>query len=68
MNKLSASLGAAALAAASAPAFAAGPDFTSLTGAVDATTLVTGLLAVGAIMIAPRLARMGIRWINGGVR
>ncbi len=62
----------AASAAGAAPAFAqttpTGPSFTSLTSAIDASTLVTGLLAVGAVMIAPRLARMGINWIKGSVK
>lgn len=53
---------------AAGPAFAAGTDYSSLTGAVDATALVTGLLAVGAIMIGPRVARMGINWIKGSVK
>lgn len=60
----------AASTAVAAPAFAAGtgPDFTSLTSGVDVSTLVTGLLAVGAIMVGPRLARMGINWIKGSVK
>ncbi|WP_271298911.1 hypothetical protein [Sphingomonas sp. CV7422] len=62
---------AAASIAGTAPAFAqaaTGPDFTSLTNSVSPTTLVTGLLAVGAVMIGPRLARMGINWIKGSVK
>lgn len=39
-------------------------DFSPLLSAVDEQTLVIALLAVGAIMIAPRVARMGVDWIK----
>lgn len=40
-----------------APAFAAGPDLTTLTGAVDLTTVGAGILAVAALMMAPRVIK-----------
>ena len=43
-------------------------DFTTLTAAVDVSTVVTALLAVGALTIGPRIARMGINWIKGAVK
>ncbi|WP_125445775.1 hypothetical protein [Sphingobium indicum] len=39
-------------------------DFTPLLNVVDVRSLVTSLLVVGAIMIVPRLAAMGIAWIR----
>jgi len=59
----------AASMAAAGPAFAqtAGVDTSSLTGAVDGTVITTAILAVGALMITPRLAKMAIRWVKGSV-
>lgn len=50
---------------ASAPAFAAatGPDFTTLTSAIDVSTTITAILAVGALMVGVALAVMGVRKI-----
>ena len=59
---------AAASTLAAAPAFAAGSvDTSSLTGAIDGTVVTTAILAVGALMITPRLAKMAIRWVKGAV-
>ena len=47
---------AASLAAAS---FAAAPDFTTLTTAVDFSTVGTAILAIGALMVVPKVVRWG---------
>lgn len=49
------------LAIVTTPAFAAGegPDFSSITGAVSATTVVAAIAAVAAIKILPGVARWG---------
>lgn len=51
--------------AAAVPAFAqaTGPDFTTLTGAIDVSTTITAILAVGALMVGVALAVMGVRKI-----
>jgi hypothetical protein len=52
----------AALVAAgsvSVPAFAAAPDFTSLTTAVDFSTVGTAILAIAALMVVPKVIRWG---------
>lgn len=43
-------------------------DYSSLTGAVNFGSVITGLLAVGAIIVAVLVARKGIRWIMGMVK
>ena len=43
----------------SVPAFAAGPDMSAITGAVDAGTIVVAIGAVAAIKILPGVARWG---------
>lgn len=48
-----------AVAVASVPAFAAGPDMSAITGAVDASTIVAAIAAVAAIKILPGVARWG---------
>jgi hypothetical protein len=48
-----------AVAAVSGSAFAAGPDMTALTSAVDASTIVVAIGAVAAIKILPGVARWG---------
>lgn len=56
------------VAVLSAPVFAAGPDFTSLTSAVDVSTVTTAILAVAALMINVVIARWGARKIIGFFR
>lgn len=46
-------------ASLSVPAFAAGPDMSSITGAVDAGTIVVAIGAVAAIKVLPGVARWG---------
>jgi hypothetical protein len=43
-------------------------DFTSLTGAVDASTIVTALIAIGAVLVLPKAAAWGVRTIKGLIR
>lgn len=42
-------------------AFAAAPDYTTVTAAVDFGSVVTGLLAIGALIAAIMAARKGLR-------
>lgn len=59
-----------ALLATGAPAFAqaTGPDFSSLTGAVDFATVVTAILALAALMMLPKVASWGARKVLGFIR
>jgi hypothetical protein len=43
-------------------------DFTAMTGAVDATTIVAALLAIGAVLILPKATAWGVRTVKGLVR
>lgn len=43
-------------------------DFSAMTSAVDAGTIVTALLAIGAVLILPRAAAWGVRTVKGLVR
>lgn len=52
-------LAASAAALAAASSFAAGPDFTTLTTAVDFSTVGTAILAIGALMVVPKVVRWG---------
>ena len=52
------SLGAGALTAAGL-AGAVGPDFTSLTTGVDFSTVVTAILAIAALKVAPKVVMWG---------
>lgn len=38
-------------------------DFSAITEAVDFATVVTGILAIGALMILPSVAKFGARKI-----
>lgn len=53
------------LSTASAGAFAAGGgmDFSAITGAIDASTIVAAIAAVAAIKILPPVARWGFNQI-----
>ena len=42
-------------------------DLSPLTGAVDGTVITSAILAVGGVLILPRLAKMAIRWVKGSV-
>jgi len=54
--------GGAALATVSS--FAAGVDLSSLTGAIDLSTVVTGIVAVGALLMAPQIAKYAVSAIR----
>lgn len=68
MNKF-AKLSLLAPLAVAGSAFAAAPDISSLTGAVDFSTVTTGVLAVGALAVGLYLAIKGakivIRMVKG---
>ena len=38
-------------------------DFSAITGAVDASTVVTAIVAMGAIMILPSVAKWSVKKI-----
>lgn len=46
-------------------AFAAGPDMSGLTGAVDAGTIVAAISAIAAIKILPGVAKWGYNKVIG---
>lgn len=39
-------------------------DFTDVIDAVDATAVVAGILAIGAVVMLPRVAAFGVRWLK----
>lgn len=43
-------------------------DFTAITSAVDATTIVAGLTAIAAVKILPNVARWGYNKVIGWIR
>lgn len=43
-------------------------DFSDITGAISATAVVAGILAVGAVLVLPRVAAWGVRTIKGLIR
>lgn len=64
---------AAGSAVAAAPAFAQevnnfGNDYTALTGKVDSTEIAKAVVVVGGLMVTPRLAMTGVRWVRGAIR
>lgn len=44
---------------------AAAPDFTSLTSAVDFSTVGTAILAIGALLAVPLVVKKGARFVLG---
>lgn len=52
---------AAAAATLSGGAFAVGTDYSSLTSAVDFSTVGTALLAIGAVIMVPKVVKWGVR-------
>jgi hypothetical protein len=62
MNKhIQRGLVAVGVLASAAAANAAGPDFTTLTTAVDFSTVATAILAIAALMIVPGVVKWGAR-------
>jgi hypothetical protein len=51
-----------------APVFAAGPDLTTLTTAVDFSTVTTAVLAVAAALIVVYIAWKGAKMVLAAVR
>jgi|GEM_PF-5201449 len=49
-------------------AFAAGPDLTTLSSAVDFTTVVAAILAVGVSAVAAILAWKGVKMVYGAIK
>lgn len=43
-------------------------DFSSLTSAVDATTVVAAIMAIGAVLVLPKAAAWGVRTVKGLIR
>lgn len=52
---------AAGVLVATGAANAAAPDFSSLTGAVDFSTVGTAILAIGALLAVPAVVKKGTR-------
>jgi hypothetical protein len=65
MKKL---LGMLALGLTPMLSFAAGPDLTALTTAVDFGTVTTAILAVGALIVVPYLAFKGVKIVVRAVK
>lgn len=53
------------LAVAAGSASAAGLDFTTITSAVDVSTVATAIIAMGALMILPGVAKWGAKKLAG---
>jgi hypothetical protein len=53
---------------ASGSVFAAGPDLTTLSGAVDFTTVVTAILAVGVAAVSAILAWKGVKMVYAAIK
>lgn len=51
-----------------ASAFAVGPDFSSLTGAVDFSTVGTAVLAISALLAVPLVIRKGARMVLAAIK
>lgn len=56
-------LALAVVAVSASPVFAAGPDLSSLTAAVDFGTVTTAILAIGALVAGLFLAIRGVKTI-----
>lgn len=71
-NGFRAAAGAALAVVASVPmiahAQATPPDLTELTSAIDVSTVITGVLGVGATMIGVYLAVLGYQFIKGMIK
>lgn len=59
---------ALALAGASLPVLADPVSFAPITSAVDVSTVATALVAMGALMIVPNVARWAVRKLAGFFR
>jgi len=61
MTKLQRIVALVAALSAAGVANAAAPDFSSLTGAVDFSTVGTAILAIGALLAVPAVVKKGTR-------
>lgn len=52
----------------SAPAMAAGPDFTSLTDAVDFSTVQTAILSIASLVAAVYVLTSGVKKVLGTIK
>ncbi len=74
VNKLILLATGAATTMASTAAFAAdevnnwGNDYTGLTGKIDSVEISKAVVLGGGLMVGPRLARAGVRYVQGIVR
>ena len=48
--------------------FAAAPDFTTLTAGVDFSTVITGILAVSALLAVVLVVRKGAKLVLGAIK
>lgn len=49
-------------------AHATGTDYSSIAAAVDVSTVATGIVAMGALMVVPNVARWAVRRLAGFFR
>ena len=68
MKKYNQSLLAAFLMLLGFNAFATGPDFSALTGAVDFSTVGTAVLAIAALLAVPLVIRKGARMVLSAIK
>lgn len=47
---------------------ATGTDYSSIAAAVDVSTVATGIVAMGALMVVPNVARWAVRRLAGFFR
>lgn len=59
---------ALSLATLGSGAHAAGLDLTALTGAVDFSTVIAGIVAIGALLMGVAVAQVAVRKIIGAVK
>jgi len=57
-----------AIAAASSATQAAGPDLTTITGAVDFSTTTAAILAVSALLMVPLVVKKAVKLVMGAIK
>ena len=69
MNKnIQSGLVAACVLVASGAANATSVDYSAISAAVDVSTVATAIVAMGALMVAPNVARWAVRKLAGFFR
>ncbi|WP_243217584.1 hypothetical protein [Methylobacter sp. S3L5C] len=58
----------AVLAVSSVSAFAVGPDFSTLTAAVDFSTVGTAVLAIAALLALPLVIKKGAKMVLSAIK